>query len=120
MVIFLAGLQSIPGEYYEAARVDGANGRNCFFRLTLPLLTPTIFYVLIMLFIDAFQVYEIVAVMTDGGPGRSSMVLAMHIYDSAFVDNKFGYASAVSMVLFAVVAVITLVQFGAEKKWVNY
>ena len=70
--------------------------------------------------IGAFQVYEIVAVMTDGGPGRSSYVLAMHIYNSAFVDNKFGYASAVSMVLFAIVAVITFIQFRGEKKWVNY
>lgn len=120
MVIFLAGLQSIPGEYYEAARVDGASGRDCFFHITVPLLTPTIFYVLIMLSIDAFQVYEIVAVMTDGGPGRSSTVLAMHIYDSAFVENKFGYASAVSMILFLVVALITLIQFRCEKKWVNY
>lgn len=120
MVIFLAGLQSIPGEYYEAAQMDGANKRNCFLKITLPLLSPTVFYVLIMLSIDAFQVYDIVSVMTDGGPGRSSTVLAMHIYDSAFVQNKYGYASAVSMVLFVIVAGITLIQFRCEKKWVDY
>lgn len=120
MVIFLAGLQGIPRELYEAAKVDGANGRQSFFNITIPMLSPTIFFVLIMLTIGAFQVYEIVAVMTDGGPGRSSYVLAMHIYNSAFVDNKFGYASAVSMVLFVIVAVITFIQFRGEKKWVNY
>lgn len=120
MVIFLAGLQGIPRELYEAARVDGANGWNCFWNVTLPMLSPTIFFVLIMLTIGAFQVYEIIEVMTKGGPGRASMVLSMHIYDSAFVDNKFGYACAVSMVLFAIVGAITFIQFRMEKKWVNY
>ena len=120
MIIFLAGLQGIPRELYEAARVDGANGFKCFRNVTLPMLTPTIFFVLIMLTIGAFQVYEIVEVMTKGGPGRASMVLSMHIYDSAFVDNKFGYSCAVSMVLFVIVAFITFLQFRMEKKWVNY
>lgn len=120
MVIFLAGLQGIPRELYEAARVDGASGWRCFWNVTLPMLSPTIFFVLIMLTIGAFQVYEIVEVMTKGGPGRASMVLSMHIYNSAFVDNKFGYACAVSMVLFAIVATITFIQFRMEKKWVNY
>lgn len=120
MVIFLAGLQTIPRELYEAAWVDGASRYKSFWMITIPMLTPTIFFVLIMLTIAAFQVYEIVAVMTAGGPGRSSYVIAMHIYRSAFVDNRFGYASAVAMVLFVIVAVLTLIQFKGEKKWVTY
>lgn len=120
MVIFLAGLQTIPRELYEAAEVDGASRWKSFVNITIPMLTPTIFFVLIMLTINAFQVYEIVQVMTAGGPGRSSFVISMHIYRSAFVDNRFGYASAVAMVLFVIVAALTVIQFKGEKKWVTY
>lgn len=120
MVMYLAGLQGIPKELYEAATVDGANGWQKFRKITLPMLTPTTFFVSIMLTITCFKVFDIVQVMTDGGPGRSTNVLVYHIYNQAFLNFKFGYASAIAMVLFAIVLVITIIQFQFEKKWVNY
>lgn len=120
MVMYLAGLQGIPRELYEAATVDGANGWQRFRKITLPMLTPTTFFVSIMLTISCFKVFDLVQVMTDGGPGRATNVLVYHIYNQAFMNFKFGYSSAISMVLFAVVIIITIIQFQFEKKWVNY
>jgi multiple sugar transport system permease protein len=120
MVLYLAGLQGIPGELYEAADVDGANGWEKFRYITLPMLTPTTFFVSIMLTISCFKVFDMISIMTNGGPGRATNVLVYHIYNKAFLEYEFGYSSAVSMVLFAIVLIITLVQFRAEKKWVSY
>ena len=120
MVMYLSGLQGIPRELYEAATVDGANGWQKFRKITLPMLTPTTFFVSIMLTISCFKVFDLVQVMTDGGPGRATNVLVYHIYNQAFLNFKFGYSSAISMVLFAIVLIITIVQFQFEKKWVNY
>ncbi len=120
MVIYLAALQGIPHELYEAARIDGASPWQCFRKITLPMLTPTTFFVSIMLTISCFKVFDLIFTMTQGGPGRATNVLVMHIYQSAFVDYKFGYASAVAVVLFLIVLLVTLIQFRAEKKWVNY
>ncbi len=120
MVIYLAALQGIPKELYEAARIDGASSWQCFRRVTLPMLTPTTFFVSIMLTISCFKVFDLIFTMTQGGPGRATNVLVMHIYQSAFVDYKFGYASAVAVILFLIVLAVTLIQFRAEKKWVNY
>lgn len=117
MVIFLAGLQNISSELYEAARIDGAKGSALFRYITLPLLTPTTFFVLIMLTISSFQTFEMVDTITSGGPGKSSYVLAMYIYREAFAESRFGYASAMSMVLFALVAFIAFVQLIVERKW---
>lgn len=117
MVIFLAGLQNIPRELYEAARIDGAKRRALFCHITLPLLSPTTFFVLIMLTISSFQTFEMVDVITAGGPGKSSYVLSMYIYRSAFTESRFGYAAAISMMLFVFVALITLVQLKAEQRW---
>ncbi len=120
MILYLSGLQAIPGELYEAAKVDGANAFQRFKSITLPMLTPTTFFVSIMLTIACFKVFDLVSVMTNGGPGRATNVLVYHIYNTAFINYEFGYASAISMILFLIVLVITVIQFRAEKKWVSY
>jgi len=120
MVMYLAGLQSVPGELYEAATVDGANGWQKFWKITLPMLTPTTFFVSIMMVITCFKIYDVVAIMTDGGPGRATKMLVTYIYDLSFFQIKYGLGSAVAMVLLIIVLLVTMVQFRAEKKWVNY
>ena len=120
MLVFLAGLQNIPSDYYEAAEVDGA-GRVALFRhITLPLITPTLFFLLIINFISAFQVFDAPTVLTKGGPGDSSLTLVMYIYERGFKAFDFGYASAVSVLLLAVMATFTLIQFRVSRSWVNY
>ncbi len=120
MVMYLAGLQGVPRELYEAATVDGANGWQRFWKVTFPMLTPTTFFVSIMMVISCFKIYDVVAIMTEGGPGRSTLMLVYHIFTLSFTQIKYGVASAVAMVLFAIVLCVTIVQFRAEKKWVNY
>lgn len=120
MILYLSGLQAIPGELYEAAKIDGAGSFQRFKSITLPMLTPTTFFVSIMLTIACFKVFDLISVMTNGGPGRATNVLVYNIYNTAFVNYEFGYASAISMVLFAIVLLITVIQFRAEKKWVSY
>lgn len=120
MVLYIAGLQNIPGELYEAATVDGANAWQKFRKITLPMLTPTTFFVSIMTTITCFKVFDTVILMTDSGPGRATKMLVNYIYDLSFNQIKYGVASAVAMVLFAVVLIVTILQFRVEKKWVNY
>jgi multiple sugar transport system permease protein len=120
MSIYLAALQSIPRELYESAKIDGANFWKSFRYITIPMLTPATFFVVIMLTIGCFKVFDLIWLMTQGGPGRSSSVLVLHIYKSAFLEYRFGYASAVAVILFLLVLCITLLQFRAERKWVNY
>lgn len=120
MILYLSGLQGIPRELYEAAEVDGASKFQKFKSITLPMLTPTTFFISIMLTISCFKVFDLISVMTNGGPGRATNVLVYHIYNTAFINYEFGYASAIAMVLFAIVLIITIIQFRSEKKWVNY
>jgi len=120
MIIYLAALQGIPRELYEAARIDGASGRQCFLRITVPMLTPATFFVTMMLTISSFKVFDLIYVMTQGGPGRATNVLVFTIYDLAFVSFEYGYSSAIAMVLFAIVLAITFLQFRMEKRWVSY
>lgn len=120
MVLFLAGLQTIPVDLYEASSLDGASGWKQFKAVTLPMLSPTTFLCSIMCLINSFKVFDLVNIMTDGGPGRSSNVLVYRIYQEAFVNYKFGYASTYAVVLFLIVFVITMIQFRGQKKWVNY
>lgn len=120
MVVYLAALQGISKDLYEAASIDGATGFNKFRYITIPMLTPTTFFVVIMLTIQCFKVFDLIYVMTGGGPGRSTNVIVNHIYNAAFVDFKFGYASAGAVVLFLIVLVITMIQFKGEKKFVDY
>jgi len=116
MILYLAGLQTIPAELYEAARVDGASGWQRFRFITLPSLRPTTFFVLIMLTISSFKVFDLIQVMTEGGPGRATLVLSQVIYREGIVQGRFGYSSAVSMVLFLIVLTITVVQFRLQKR----
>ncbi|PHV70121.1 sugar ABC transporter permease [Sporanaerobium hydrogeniformans] len=120
MVMYLAALQGVPKELYEAGDIDGTTKWQRFRYITLPTLTPTTFFVVIMLTIQAFKVFDIIYAMTDGGPGRSTTVLVSYIYAKAFTEFEFGYASAMSIILFAIVLVITIIQFRTEKKWVSY
>ncbi len=120
MIIFLAGLQSIPRHLYEAAEIDGAGKIKKFFKVTLPLLSPTTFMVMILIIINSFQVFDLIQVMTDGGPGRATNVLVYRIYQEGFNYSHFGYASAEAYFLFAVILVVTLIQFWGQKKWVVY
>jgi multiple sugar transport system permease protein len=120
LIIYLAALQGIPQELYEAARIDGASSWKCFRRITLPLLTPATFFVTMMLTISSFKVFDLIYVMTGGGPGRATNVLVFSIYDSAFISFDFGYSSAIGLALFVIVLALTVAQFRLEKKWVNY
>lgn len=126
MVMYLAGLQGVPGELYEAATIDGANAWQRFTNVTLPMLTPTTFFNSIMMVISCFKIYDVVAIMTQGGPGRSTKMLVTYIFELSFggeniaTSAQYGVASAVSMVLLAIVLLVTFVQFRGEKKWVNY
>ncbi len=120
MVIYLAALQSIPVHLYEAASLDGADAWQRFRHVTLPLLTPVTFFVSIMLTIASFKVFDLILVMTDGGPGRATNVLVIHTYNTAFRQFRFGYSSAIAMVLFLIVLAITIFQFRMEKRWVDY
>lgn len=116
MVLYLAGLQAIPQEYYEAAEVDGANAWQRFWNITIPSLRPTTFFVLVMVTIASFKVFDLIVVMTDGGPGRSTLVLSQLIYREGIKENRFGYSSAISLVLFLIVLVFTVVQFRIQKR----
>jgi multiple sugar transport system permease protein len=120
MVIYLAALQGIPVILHESAEIDGANAWQRFRHITLPMLTPATFFISIMLTISSFKVFDLILIMTNGGPGRATNVLVLHTYNVAFRRFEFGYSSAIAMVLFALVMVITIVQFYMEKRWVEY
>lgn len=116
MILYLAGLQGINQELYEAANLDGTNTWQRFRYVTLPQLSATTFFVLIMLVIQCFKVYDVVYMITNGGPGRATIVMVLDIYNKAFRNTSYGVASAEALVLFALVLVVTVVQFGIEKK----
>ncbi|WP_435827450.1 carbohydrate ABC transporter permease, partial [Actinoplanes philippinensis] len=116
MLLFLAGLQTIPGQLYEAAKVDGASAWQRFRAVTLPGLRPTTFFITVLLTIESFKVFDLILVMTNGGPGQSTLVLAQYIFRKGFEENQFGYASAVSIVLFAICLVVTVIQFVVNKR----
>jgi multiple sugar transport system permease protein len=120
MVIYLAGLQGVNAELYEAASIDGANSRQKFFNVTLPQLAPTTFFIMMMLIISSFKVYDIFLNIFAGGDNQltdATRVLVYQIYNTAFRFLQFGYASAIAMVLFVIVVGITLVQFRFEKRF---
>ncbi len=117
MIVYLAALQGISNSLYEAASIDGAKGWQKLWYITVPMLTPTTFFVLIMLTIQCFKVFDLVYVMTGGGPGNATKTLVNYIYEKAFTSWEFGPASAAAIILFAIVLVITLIQFRGEKKW---
>ncbi|MCL5074614.1 MAG: sugar ABC transporter permease [Chloroflexi bacterium] len=120
MVIFLAGLQGIPGELYEAANLDGAGPLKRLWHVTIPLLSPTTFFILVIAVIWAFHVFDLTYIMTRGGPSNATYTMVYFIYESGFRWYKMGYASALAFILFAVTMVITIVQFVVQRRWVYY
>jgi ABC-type sugar transport system permease subunit len=120
MVIFLAGLQGIPKDLYEAAEIDGAGAWNRVRRITLPLLTPSLFFVVVTQFITSFQVFGVIYIMTQGGPGNATSVYIYYLYQTAFSFGKLGYASAMAWVLFVILALVTYGQWRLQRRWVFY
>ena len=120
MVILLAGLKGIPVTLYEAASIDGADWWGRFWRITLPLLTPALFFNLIIAIIGAFQVFTQAFIMTDGGPNYSTLFYLLYLYRNAFENFRMGYASAMAWVLFIIVLIFTTVQFRLSDRWVFY
>ncbi len=116
MVIFIAGLQNIPDVIYEAATIDGAGPLTKFFRITVPLIVPTIFFVVIYNTILSLKVFDQVFVLTAGGPAEASTVVVLQIYNQAFLNYRFGYASAMAFTLFVLVMIITLLQYTISRK----
>ena len=119
-LILLSGVIGINRTYYEAAELDGANGWVKFTRVTLPLLTPTIFYVLIVGMINAFQLFPQIMIMTGGGPNGATQVMVERIYNYGFRYYRMGYASAFSWILFAIIMVFTAIQMKGQERWVHY
>lgn len=120
LIIYIAGLQSIPRELYEAAEMDGANSWVKFRQITFPMVSPTSFFLLITGIISTFKVFDLIAVLTKGGPMHSTSMLVWHLYDTAFVNLEIGYSSAMAVILFFIVFLITIFQWIGQKKWVNY
>jgi len=120
MVLFLAGLQGIPAHLYEAAEIDGATAGRKFWHITLPLLTPTTFFIVIISIIGSFQIFEQAYIMTQGGPARSTVTTVYYIYENGFQWYQMGYASAVAWVLFALILLVTVVQWRYQDRWVFY
>jgi multiple sugar transport system permease protein len=117
MIIFLAGLQTIPQQYYEAAEIDGAGKYKSFFYITFPLLVPIILFILVMMTIGSFGVFSQIYVMTQGGPAYSTLVLVLYMYNQAFTFLKLSYGAAIAVVFFIFVLAVTLIElkFGGKK-----
>ena len=120
VMIYTSSIQGLPKDVYEAADIDGAGAVTKFFKLTIPFLSPTTFFLIITTFITSFQVFGQIQIMTRGGPGTSTNVLVYYIYTSAFTFYRMGYASAMSWVLFALLFIVTIIQWRGQKKWVSY
>jgi multiple sugar transport system permease protein len=118
IVIFLAGLQNVPRVYYEAAEIDGANSFQRFLHITIPNMTPIIFYNLLMSLVTNLQVVTPALALTSGGPGNSSMFLTYLMYRYAFISGRFGYASAISFIFFIIIAILTGILFATSKTWI--
>ncbi|MCL2880664.1 MAG: sugar ABC transporter permease [Treponema sp.] len=116
MIVYLAALQNIPRELREAASIDGASGLQYFWRIAVPLLSPATFFVVLMLTINSFKSFDIIFALTEGGPGTATSLISNYIYDKAFIAFNYGSTSAAAMVLFIIVAGLTLYQFRLEKK----
>ena len=119
MLIFLAGLQGVPAELYEAAVMDGANGWYRLVKITIPMLSPTTFFVLTTSFIGAFQGFDQFYIMTNGGPSFATTTLVLHIFNNGFRYFKMGYASSMAFVLFLCILLITLIQWTSARTWVH-
>jgi multiple sugar transport system permease protein len=119
-IIFLAGLQNVPQTLYEAASIDGANGWDRFWGVTMPMMTPIIFFNLVQGIIGTFQVFTGAYIITAGGPANSTLFYVLYLYNNAFKFFKMGYASALAWVLFIIILVFTLIQLRLARMWVYY
>jgi multiple sugar transport system permease protein len=120
VVIYLAGLQDVPTELYEAAELDGASGFGRMWHVTLPMISPVIFFNLIMAIIGVFRVFEVPYIMTNGGPARATQVIAMYLYDHAFLYVNMGYASAMAWIQLVLILPLTGLAFWTSRRWVHY
>ena len=120
ILVYVAGLQSIPNEVKEAAIVDGANAWTRFWRITFPLLSPTIFFLVVINTINSFQIFAEPRVLTQGGPGDASRTIVEYLYDRAFGDFDLGYASAIGITFTLVLVVLTAIQFRLSRRWTYY
>lgn len=120
MIMFIGAMLDVPDDYYEAASLDGATKLKQFFSITLPCIAPTIFMVLIMTTIGSLKVFGQIKALSNGGPGTSSYVMVYYIYQMAFKNYRFGFASAASVILFLMIVALTIVQWKGRKKWVYY
>ncbi len=118
-VILLAGLQTVPSELQEAAMVDGASPARRFWSVTLPLMSPTLFFATIITFIGAFQIFDPMFIMTDGGPGDATRSVVQYTYQQAFRSFNVGYGSAIALVVFVVIVLVTALQFRLSRRWVH-
>ena len=117
-IILLAGLQSIPTHLYEAAAIDGAGAARRFWNITIPMLSPTLFFASVITFIGAFQIFEPMYIMTRGGPGDQTISIVMHVFETGFRRFEMGYASALALVVFLVIMAVTLIQVKLSRYWV--
>jgi multiple sugar transport system permease protein len=120
MMIFLAGIKGVPAELHEAASLDGAGSVMRFFRITVPMITPTLFFTLITGIIGSFQVFTAAYIMTAGGPNNATLMYVLNLYNQAFMKYHFGYAAALAWVLFFIILVFTLLVFKSSALWVYY
>jgi multiple sugar transport system permease protein len=120
LIIYLAGLQSIPSDLYEAADIDGATPIRKFLNITFPLLSPTTFFLMITGIIGSFKIFDLIMVLTNGGPAGSTSVIVHYLYEEAFINLESGYASTIGIALLFFILLITVIQFAGQKKWVNY
>lgn len=120
MLVFLAGLQAIPNEQYEAAQVDGATFLQKFRHVSLPLLTPAIFFNLIIAVVDGFRVFTLAYAATEGGPGDASLLYSLYIFFAAFKFSSVGYGAMLATILFVVILALTMLNFALSRRWVHY
>lgn len=120
LIVYMAALQDVPKELYESARLDGATGFQQFVKISVPLISPTTFYLVIVRTIAAFKIFAALNILTLATTNLNSYTMVLEIYEKAFSKYKFGYASAESLILFVILLIITLVQFWGQKHWVNY
>jgi multiple sugar transport system permease protein len=120
MVIFLSALNEVPQMYYEAAKIDGASKWKTFRNVTLPLITPSVFLVVIITMIGSLKIFGQIYVITGGGPGTSTYVFVYYIYELAFKVYEFGYATAIAYILFIIILVLTIIQWNVRRKWVHH
>jgi multiple sugar transport system permease protein len=120
VLVFLGGMQSISRDFYEAAEVDGATVWQQFRSITLPLLSPTILFLMVVSVIGALQIFEQPQILTNGGPGDATRTIVMYIYEQGFRFFDMGYASAIAVTLFVIILILTIIQFGLSRRWVFY